>query len=106
MKWVVNALTNSTFSPVSGCVRTTGCSASGNRSCSARRCSSGMLAPKLASMLCRARRSVDLRLDVLGQAAVGLDHVHPDGVAADGGLSTQRSTEPIGGASRQVASQW
>ena len=55
MKWVVKALTNSTFSPVSGWVRTTGCSASGNWAWSARRFSIGIAAPKLASMLWRAR---------------------------------------------------
>ncbi|MCY1457691.1 hypothetical protein D9M71_750080 [compost metagenome] len=51
LKWVVKALTNSTCSPVSGWMRTTGCSASGNCAFSARRLSSGMAAPKLASML-------------------------------------------------------
>ncbi|MOA49095.1 hypothetical protein D3C78_1719390 [compost metagenome] len=53
---MVKALTNSTFSPVSGWVRTTGCSASGYWALSARRFSIGMAAPKLASMLWRARR--------------------------------------------------
>ncbi|MNN81928.1 hypothetical protein D3C81_1988050 [compost metagenome] len=56
LKWVVKALTNSTCSPVCGWVRTTGCSASGNCALSARRFSIGIAAPKLASMLCRARR--------------------------------------------------
>ena len=57
VKCVVKALTNSTFSPVSGWVRTTGCSASGYCALSARRFSIGIAAPKVASMLCRARRS-------------------------------------------------
>ena len=56
MKWVVKALTNSTFSPVSGWVRTTGCSASGNCAFRAWRFSIGIAAPKVASMLWRARR--------------------------------------------------
>ncbi|OMI36751.1 hypothetical protein SPAR_23576 [Streptomyces sparsogenes DSM 40356] len=44
------------FSPVSGWVRTTGCSASGNMALRAWRRSVGMTAPKVASMLWRARR--------------------------------------------------
>ena len=53
---VVKPLTYSTFSSVSGWVRTTGCSGSGYCALSARRFSIGMAAPKLASMLWRARR--------------------------------------------------
>ncbi len=55
MKCVAKGFTKSTFSPVSGCVRTTGCSGSGNCAFSASRFSTGIAAPKLASMLCRAR---------------------------------------------------
>ncbi|MDT4880768.1 hypothetical protein FQZ97_1165480 [compost metagenome] len=62
VKWVVKALTKRIFSSVSGWVRTTGCSGSGYRDFSARRFSIGMAAPKVASMLWRARSVAILAL--------------------------------------------
>ena len=98
VKCVVKALTKRTFSPVSGCVRTTGCSASGNCAFSARRFSIGIAAPKVASMLWRARRPAICVLDVLGQAVVGQGHVGPDRVAADRRALDAAQHAPNGGA--------
>ncbi len=104
MKCVVNAFTNRTFSPVSGCVRTTGCSASGNCAFSARRFSIGIAAPKIASMLWRARRPAICVFTCSGRrsyaSAMFAHIVSPP----TGGHSTQRSTQPNGGFSRHVAS--
>lgn len=106
VRWVAKALTNRIFSPVSGWVRTTGCSASGNFACRAWRCSIGRRAPKLASMECRARRSA-IRVftssgSALYAAIMSTQMVSPP----TAGPSTQRRTDPKGGHSRHVASQW
>ena len=66
--------------------------------------SSGIAAPKLASMLCRARRSAICAFTCSGNrsyATAMLAHIVSP---PTGGHSMQRSTQPMGGLSRQVAS--
>ena len=82
MKCVVKAFTNRTFSPVSGWVRTTGCSASGILRLQREALLDRHGGPEGSLDAVPGAQAGDLRLDALGQALVGQRHVDPDHVAA------------------------
>ncbi|SKT05219.1 Uncharacterised protein [Mycobacteroides abscessus subsp. abscessus] len=65
-----------------------------------------MVAPKLASIECRARRSRIRSRTAAGSRRYASTMFTQMVSPPTGGVSTQRSTAPIGGLSRQVASQW